>query len=130
VWVRKLYDTWSGAAWQQTPGYVAAVERYAEAMRIHPVAYCASEYFRWLVRSLIRRDGRRYAASLRAPIEVPVLQLHGADDRCVLLRTAHGSDAWVRGSYEWHELPGVGHFPHDEVPETVSSELVRWARVR
>ena len=130
IWVRHLYDAWSGPVWQQTPGYVATVERYAEAMRIHPVAYCASEYFRWLVRSLIRPDGRRYADSLQALIDVPVLQLHGEADRCVLLRTVQGSDAWVSGSYEWRALPGVGHFPHDEVPDEVSGELVRWSKLR
>ena len=66
LWVRELYDTWTGPRWRGTPGYVADVERYAEAMRIHPVYFCAAEYFRWLVRSLPRRDGRRYAESLRA----------------------------------------------------------------
>jgi pimeloyl-ACP methyl ester carboxylesterase len=129
-WVRTLFDTWSGRAWQETPGYVATVERYAEAMRIHPVGYCASEYFRWLVRSLIRPDGRRYAESLQAPLDVPVLQLHGTDDRCVLLRTAEGSGAYVTGEYEWRALPGVGHFPHDEAPDEVSAQLVRWGKLR
>jgi pimeloyl-ACP methyl ester carboxylesterase len=26
-------------------------------------------------------------------------------------------------------LDGVGHFPHNEVPEIVSGELIRWAKV-
>jgi pimeloyl-ACP methyl ester carboxylesterase len=26
-------------------------------------------------------------------------------------------------------LDGVGHFPHNEVPEVVSGELVRWAKL-
>src|SRR3954452_323472 len=72
-WVRHLFDTWTGPRWRGTPGYVADVERYAEAIRIQQVASCASEYFRWLVRSLVRANGRRYAESLRAPIHAPVL---------------------------------------------------------
>lgn len=129
AWVRELYDTWTGPRWRGTPDYVADVERYAEAMRIHPVYYCAAEYFRWLVRSLPRTDGRRFAESLRAPVRAPVLQLHGDFDACVLPSTAQGSGQYVAGTYEWQLLDGVGHFPHNEVPETVSGELIRWAKV-
>jgi pimeloyl-ACP methyl ester carboxylesterase len=128
-WVRHLFDTWTGPRWRGTPDYVADVERYAEAMRIHPVAFCAAEYFRWLVRSLIRADGRRFAASLRAPIASPVLQLHGDFDTCVLPSTAQGSGQYVTGAYEYRVLDGVGHFPHNEVPELVSGELLRWAKL-
>jgi pimeloyl-ACP methyl ester carboxylesterase len=127
-WVRELFDTWTGPRWRGTPAYLDAVERYAEAMRIHPVYYCAAEYFRWLVRSLPRADGRRFAESLRVPITAPVLQLHGDFDTCVLASTAQGSGQFVSGAYEWRVLDGVGHFPHNEVPELISGELVRWAK--
>ena len=43
-------------------------------------SYCAAEYFRWMLRSIPRADGRRFAASLRAPIDAPVLHLHGDFD--------------------------------------------------
>ncbi len=128
-YVRQLFDTWTGPRWRGTPGYVADVERYAEAMRVHPVAYCASEYFRWLVRSMVRPDGRRFADSLRAPIAAPVLHLHGDFDSCVLPSTAQGSGQYVTGDYEWRVLDGVGHFPHNEVPELISGELIRWAKL-
>ena len=127
-WVRDLFDTWTGPRWRGTPGYVADVERYAQALRIHPVYFCAAEYFRWLVRSLPRPDGRRYAASLRRTITAPVLQLHGDFDTCVLASTAQGSGQYVTGNYEWRVLDGVGHFPHNEVPEMISGELIRWAK--
>jgi pimeloyl-ACP methyl ester carboxylesterase len=128
AWVRELYDRWTGPRWRGTPGYVADVERYAQAMRIHPVSYCASEHYRWMVRSLLRADGRRYAAALRTPITAPVLHLHGDFDTCVLPSTAQGSGQYVTGQYEWRVLDGVGHFPHNEVPEFVSGELIRWAK--
>jgi pimeloyl-ACP methyl ester carboxylesterase len=127
-WVQQLFDTWTGPHWRGTPDYRTDVARYAEAMRIHPVAYCAAEYFRWLVRSVPRKDGRRFAESLRRPVRAPVLQLHGAADGCVLPATAQGSGQFVTGSYEWRVLPGVGHFPHNEAPELVSGELIRWAK--
>lgn len=127
-WVRELYDRWTGPRWRGTPRYVADVERYAQAMRIHPVSYCAAEHFRWALRSLLRSDGRRYAESLRTPITAPVLHLHGDFDTCVLPATAQGSGRYVSGEYEWRLLDGVGHFPHNEVPEFVSGELIRWVK--
>jgi pimeloyl-ACP methyl ester carboxylesterase len=129
-WVRHLFDTWTGPRWRGTPGYRADVERYAEAVRIPQVAFCASEHFRWLVRSLPRADGRRFAASLRRPVSAPVLHLHGDFDTCVLPSTARGSGQYVTGTYEYRVLDGVGHFPHDEVPELISGELLRWAKAR
>jgi pimeloyl-ACP methyl ester carboxylesterase len=92
------------------------------------VAHCALEYYRWLVRSQLRPDGLRYAASMRALVQRPVLQLHGAADGCILPRTAQGSSRYVSGDYEWHQLDHVGHFPQNEEPDRVSAELIRWAK--
>jgi pimeloyl-ACP methyl ester carboxylesterase len=128
-YIRSLFDTWTGPRWRGTPGYVEAVHRYAEAMRIHPVAHCSLEFFRWAVRSLPRPDGRAYAASMRTPITRPVLQLHGDFDGCILPKTAQGSSRHVIADYEWRLLAGVGHFPQHETPERVSDELIRWAKL-
>jgi pimeloyl-ACP methyl ester carboxylesterase len=127
-YVRELFDTWSGSRWRLTPGYMADVEEYARAMRIHPVAHCSVEYFRWLGRSQLRTDGRRYARQLQQPIVAPTLHLHGSDDQAVLPSTAQGSGRYVTGEYEWRLIPGVGHFLQNETPELVSSELIRWAK--
>ena len=129
LYIKELFETWSGPRWRGTPSYVEAVERYAEAMRIHPVAHCSLEFFRWAVRSLPRPDGRRYMESMRAPIRRPVLQLHGDFDSCVLPRTAQGSSRHVSADYEWRLLTGIGHFPQHEAPERVSDELIRWAKL-
>jgi pimeloyl-ACP methyl ester carboxylesterase len=128
AWVRELCDSWAGPGWRVTAGYLADVERYAAALQVHPSAYCALETFRWLVRSLPRADGWRYARTMQAPIAVPVLQLHGDVDGCVLPRTAQGSGRYVTGEYEWRQLETVGHFPQNEAPDLVSGELVRWAK--
>jgi pimeloyl-ACP methyl ester carboxylesterase len=126
-YLRLLFDHWSGPRWRGTPDFVAAVARCAEAVRIHPVAHCSLEFFRWAVRSLPRPDGRRYAESMRAPIVRPVLQLHGDFDTCVLPDTAAGSGQQVDADYQWRLLTGVGHFPQQEAPDQVSAELIRWA---
>ncbi|HEU5271091.1 MAG TPA: alpha/beta hydrolase [Jatrophihabitans sp.] len=126
--LRQLFDHWSGPRWRGTPDFVAAVTRYAETVRIHPVAHCSLEFFRWAVRSLPRPDGRTYAESMRPPISRPVLQLHGDFDTCVLPGTAEGSGRQVNAEYRWRLLTGVGHFPQQEAPDEVSEELIRWAR--
>jgi hypothetical protein len=34
----------------------------------------------------------------------------------------------VAAAYEWRLLDAVGHFPHQEAPDLVTGELVRWAK--
>lgn len=100
--------------------------RYRAAMQLWPAPHCALEYYRWLVRSTFRRDGRRFAAQMRAPVAMPVLQLHGSLDSAVLPGTADGSADYVTGPYRWRLLEGVGHFPHEEAPDDVTKELLGW----
>lgn len=96
------------------------------AMQVLYVPNRALEYYRWSVRSLPRPDGRRYQAAMSAPITAPTLQLHGELDPCILPATARGSERFVTGAYEWRELPGLAHFPHQEDPGLVTGELLRW----
>jgi pimeloyl-ACP methyl ester carboxylesterase len=128
AYVRGLFDAWSGPAWQARAGYDGEVERYAESLRVTKAAYCAMEYFRWAFRSVPRPDGHRAAARLRKGVDVPVLQLHGDADGWMLARTAQGSGRYVQAEYEWRLLPGIGHFPQDEAPDRVSSELIEWIK--
>jgi len=100
--------------------------RCREAAQIPGVVHSALEYYRWVFRSQFRPDGRRLRQALTRPVETPVLQLHGALDSCQLPSTAAGSGKYVAGRYEWHLLEGVGHFPHEEAPELVTGEVLRW----
>jgi len=99
---------------------------YADAMALPFVAHSAAEYYRWLVRSQARPDGWRFAARMRTPIGVPVLQLHGERDGAVLPSTAGGAQEWCTGRYERELVPHAGHFLPEEAPEVVSDRLVRW----
>jgi pimeloyl-ACP methyl ester carboxylesterase len=126
--VAELMRRWAGPSWGQTTDFAEAVARYRSASRIPQAAYGAMEYYRWAGRSQLRPDGLRFARRMAAPITAPTLQLHGALDRYVLPSTARGSDRYVAGAYEWRELPGVGHFPHEEAPDTVTDAIADWAR--
>ncbi len=87
--MRGAYLTRHLAAWssprRQFPS-AEEVANYREALGVWPSPHCALEYHRWLFRSRLRADGRAFAALLRRPIDVPVLQVVGADDPVLSLR--------------------------------------------
>jgi pimeloyl-ACP methyl ester carboxylesterase len=103
-----------------------ALERYTRAMQLPFVAHTAVEYYRWAVRSLPRRDGRRFAAAIRDPITVPVLQMHGGRDRWVLPETAAASGRWVAGPARYEVVGSAGHLLPEEAPERVTATLLDW----
>src|SRR5919108_367212 len=77
-------------------------------------------------------DLRGYGGSDKPPrgydlgIAAPVLHLHGAMDTCVLPQTARGAGRYVDGPYRWRVIDGAGHFPHEERPEVLDTELLGW----
>ena len=120
--VGSILREWGGPGYPQEQ--VAAV--YQRAMRVPFVAHTSLEYYRWALRSVPRRDGRRFVAAIDRPIRVPVLQLHGEADRFVLPRTARGSGRWVRGSVDWRCIPAAGHFLPEEAADQVDAALLEW----
>lgn len=126
--VLRLMRRWAGPVWPTTADFAAAAEAYRRALQVPAAAHCALEYYRWMWRSQLRPDGWRFARLMAAPVTAPTLQLHGALDTCLLPRTAQGSGRYVAGAYEWRLIDGVGHFPHEETPDLVSGELIRWAK--
>ncbi|MBM7771385.1 pimeloyl-ACP methyl ester carboxylesterase [Actinokineospora baliensis] len=117
--------SWSGKYWAELP---EAAQRYRTAMLVPGTAHSSLEYLRWAVRSQVRGEGRRFTEALGRKIEAPVLQLYGADDPCVLPRTRGTSAPWIGGATEAHELPMVGHFPHEEAPEATNALLTAFVK--
>lgn len=108
------------------PADVAA--RYRAALSIWPAPHCALEYHRWAVRSLRRSDGRRFYRLMEQPISQPVLAIRGTADRTLLATTGSGDRRYTTGEYISHEMPNVGHFPHEEAPDEVRRVLFDWLR--
>ena len=125
--VERIMRAWSGPEWTETADFAEAAQRNREAMRISTVAHCSLEYYRWMARSQLRAEGRRFAAAVSRPAEMPVLQLHGADDPCVLESTARESQRWTAGPFE-HRVLAAGHFVHQERPAEVTEALLRRIR--
>ena len=103
-----------------------AVKRYGRAMQLPFVAHTCMEYYRWAVRSLPRRDGRRFADAVRTPIAVPVLQIHGGRDPWILPETAYASRRWTGGPARYEVVGPAGHFLPEEAPERVTAILLDW----
>ncbi|MEZ5118030.1 MAG: alpha/beta hydrolase [Candidatus Nanopelagicales bacterium] len=114
--------------WSATPEFPdeEASEVYRTAFQLWPTAHCAVEYHRWAVRSILRRDGRGFMTRMEAPVRVPVLQVHGAEDPTLLVGSVRGSEDFVEGPYRFVPLDGVGHFPQEEVPATFTRLLQNW----
>ncbi len=110
--------------WTAGPEFAEIVTRNRDAMAIPGVAHSALEYFRWAVRSQLRPDGQRFAADVRRPVPVPVLQIHGAADPWLLERTARASRRWTtREYYRYQALAGCGHLVHQQDP-TGTTQLI------
>ncbi|RKE19939.1 alpha/beta fold hydrolase [Streptomyces sp. TLI_171] len=105
-----------------------AVASYRKAIQVPSTAHCSIEPYRWLLRSMARPDGIQFARRMKKQITAPVLHVQGAADPVLLSRTALGAGEYVAAPYRWRLLPGVGHFPHEEVPEEFTSELIGWVR--
>ena len=103
-----------------------ALEVYRRAMRVPFVAHSSMEYYRWAIRSVPRRDGRRFAAAIQDQIAVPVLQLHGELDEFVLPATAIASHQRAGAGLSYELIPGAGHFLPEEAPAQVTEALLTW----
>src|SRR5690606_19654189 len=73
----------SGAGWALDPGRrepfpcPLEVQRYSAALAQPFVAACATDHFRWLVRSQLRSSGHQLAAALKGRLPLDVLALQG-----------------------------------------------------
>lgn len=102
------------------------VSRYAAALALPFVAHSAAEYYRWVGRNQLRADGPTFQRRVSGPISVPVLQVQGSDDRCVLPSATGGSERFVQGRYTYRLIEGAGHFLAEEAPEQVNATLLDW----
>jgi pimeloyl-ACP methyl ester carboxylesterase len=116
--------------WSGTPGWPdpQTAMYYRRAMQFQSSAHCALEYFRWAIRSVPRKDGRRFMKRMNTKIEQPVLHVIGKSDGSILPRSSDGSEAYVNGPYQRIDMTGVGHFPQEEDGKRFAEILQPWLR--
>ena len=118
----ELIAGWSGdASWLDDD----TATTYRAAFLRWPTAHTSVEYHRWAVRSIIRPDGLGYMSLMEAPVQCPVLQVHGTGDPMILASSVDGSEDYVRAAYSRVDLD-AGHYPHEERPEVFTAALLEW----
>jgi pimeloyl-ACP methyl ester carboxylesterase len=121
--VERILRGWSAPEWAGSDDFADAVGHYRRAIQVTGVVHSALEYYRWALRSQVRAEGRRFAAAVARPPAVPVLQVHGALDPCLLASTAAASQRWAGPEHRLHVMAGTGHFPHEERPAETTALL-------
>ncbi|KAA0024464.1 alpha/beta fold hydrolase [Antrihabitans cavernicola] len=124
--VERLLRTRSGPTWPRTREFTEAARKMRSAIQIPGVAHSALEYQRWAFRSQWRPDGRRFMATMDRTIDIPVLQIHGDHDPYISIATLQRCKKWAPHR-QLHSIPGVGHYAHQEAPDDVNAEFVRFA---
>jgi pimeloyl-ACP methyl ester carboxylesterase len=60
----------------------------------------------------------------RVAIHVPLLHLQGEDDGCVRPDMGTGQARYFKAEFRSEILPGLGHFPQLEDPQTVAQAVL------
>ncbi len=116
--VDHLWKTWS-------PGFeLDAARRTALHACLAASLPAPLGYYRAALRPLI--EFRARARRLAVPLAPPVLQLHGADDGCVLPPEIPVDDDRRFTCRELAVIPNTGHFLHLEAPEAIAARVLAW----
>lgn len=120
-----LVRTRASGKWLASEDFSETIAHLREAIQIPSAAHSALEYQRWAVRSQTRSEGRRFMKLMNRPVDLPLLHLHGDRDPYVLADAVQRSRRYApRGRFV--EVPGVGHYAHEEAPAEVNAHLQRF----
>lgn len=115
--------------WLASEDFAETIIHLRQAIQIPSAAHSALEYQRWAVRSQLRGEGRRFMKLMDRRLEVPLLHLRGEVDPYVLPDSVERSRRYApRGQFL--EVPGAGHYAHEEAPVAVNGQLQRFLSSR
>ncbi|GGK60725.1 alpha/beta fold hydrolase [Nocardia camponoti] len=126
--VERLFGARVSESWSRTTEFADAAGRMRAAIRIPGAAHSALEYQRWAFRSQWRPDGKRFMATMRAPIDpdIDVISMRGSQDRYILAKT-YQRGSRLRMDRSLITIPDAGHYAHQENPTKVNTVLLsRW----
>jgi pimeloyl-ACP methyl ester carboxylesterase len=120
---RIQWDTWSPPGWFDDDEFRATARSFENP---DWVAITLNAYrSRFLDHE--PRDARYAQPAARLAgvehVSTPTLMIQGGDDRCDAAAGSSGQERFFTGGYRRVVLDGVGHFPHREAPEQVSSAI-------
>lgn len=123
--LERLVRSRASAKWLASEDFSETIGHLRQAIQIPSAAHSALEYQRWAVRSQLRTEGWRFMRLMKRQLTVPMLHLRGDADPYVLARTVDGTRRYApHGRYV--NIPGAGHFAHEEAPDLVNAHLARF----
>lgn len=118
AFIDQLYRTWS-PDWPVTASELKPVK---DALSAPGGLAAAIGYYR----AMFRGSSRASWTLLSARTSSPTLMLSGEADGAVGPEVFGRSAQAFSGSFEFHRLPGVGHFPHREAPGEVEQRILHF----
>ncbi len=120
--IDRLWRDWS-------PGWTPArdgMEALKQTFRQPGVASAALAYYRQNFRPDLQDPALAdlQARIGRAPIGVPTLYLHGADDGCIAASLAGNMASLFTAGLQSTIVPGAGHFAHLEKPDEINQAIL------
>lgn len=127
AFARFLWTTWSPPEWFDESAFAVTARSFENP------DWAAITLDSYRVRWEEAEPDPRYADLERRQltvrtIEVPTLLIHGAEDRCVAASASEAKDQHFRSVYERRLMPGIGHFPTREAPDTVAEWAAEFLR--
>ena len=124
AFIDRLWREWS-------PGYeLPASERSAlkETLGQPGVLVETLGYYRQLFGSPRDEEFQELERRANAPINVPSLYLHGADDGCMSAELSLGMEKLFPGGLQRIVVPDVGHFLHLEQPDLITHHILAFLK--
>jgi pimeloyl-ACP methyl ester carboxylesterase len=123
--LENLVRSRASSKWLASEDFSETIRHMRRAIQIPSAAHSALEYQRWAVRSQLRGEGRRFMASMKRQLAVPLLHLRGEGDPYVLSDPVRRTLRFApHGRYV--SVGGAGHFSHEECPDVVNAQLTRF----
>lgn len=108
--------------WTASEDFHMALPHLRRAIQIPSAAHSALEYQRWAVRSQSRGEGRRFMKLMDRQLGIPLLHLRGEADPFVLAGPVRGTRRYAPAG-RFVDIPGAGHYAHEESPADVNRHL-------
>jgi pimeloyl-ACP methyl ester carboxylesterase len=123
--LENLVRSRASGKWLASEDFSETIAHMRRAFQIPSAAHSALEYQRWAVRSQLRSEGWRFMKSMNRQLTVPMLHVRGDADPYVLADPVHRTQRYApHGRYV--SLAGAGHFSHEEAPDDVNEQLMRF----
>lgn len=123
--LESLVRSRSSSKWQAGEDFSETITHLRQAIQIPSAAHSSLEYQRWAVRSQLRGEGRRFMKLMDRRLDIPLLHIRGSADPYVLADPVQRSRPFAPHG-RFVEIPGVGHYAHEESPQSVNEALQRF----